>query len=456
MKSRAHSLEGGSAGISIWHPSFRRITLGLVLTVAAAAFESLSVATIMPAVLADLGGLPLYGWVFSAFMLTTLIGLAAGGGEADRLGPRPPFLVGVALFSLGLLLAGRAPTMEILIMARALQGIGAGLVSSTAYVIIGRSYPEAKRPQMLALTSSAYVVPSLIGPALAGLIADQFGWRWTFLGLAPLLPLAAGLAFPAMTVAKQSAMAPRDWSRLAASVRLATGVAVIMAGLGSGQHPLFTLALMGAGTLLVLPALRRLLPAGALGRNTVRAALLSGFLVNMAFFGVDAFVPLALTSVRGQTATAAGMVLTAATIAWTASVWLQARLVARGSQRRLVLAGLALIGLGVGGAIAVLQPQSPVAIAPLAWAFAGFGMGLASPTLTLLALELAEPGHEGGYSSTMQLMSVLGIAIGTGVGGVLVGAAEGAAQGAPGGLLNQYLLMVATLGLAALAAWWLP
>jgi MFS family permease len=456
MESITHALQGPSATTGIWHPSFRRITLGLVLTVAAAAFESLSVATTMPAVLADVGGLPLYGWAFSAFMLTTLVGLAAGGSEADRLGPRRPFLAGVVLFSVGLVLAGFAPSMEVLILARAIQGLGAGLVSTIAYVIIGRSYPEANRPQMLALISSAYVLPSLIGPALAGLIADQLGWRWTFLGLAPLLPLAAGLAAPAMASTAQPDSTPRDWSRLVASVALATGMTLLVAGLGSAQNPLLALLLIGGGGLLAIPALRRLLPAGAFGHNRVRAVLLSSLLVNMAFFGIDAFVPLALTSIRGQTATAAGFVLTAATIAWTASVWLQARLVTRGSRRRLVLVGLVLMSLGVGGAIAVLQPQIPVAVAPLAWAVAGLGMGLASPTLTLLALELAERGQEGRYTSVMQLAGVLGIAIGTGIGGVLVGAAEGGSYTAPDGLRNQYLLMAGVLGLALLTVRWLP
>jgi MFS family permease len=171
----------GSPPGGIWSQPYRLLTLGLVLTVVAAAFEQLSVATTMPAAVRDLGGLALYGWAFSAFMLTMIIGLTVGGSETDRLGPLRPFFSGVVLFAVGLVMAGLASTMPVLIAGRAVQGLGAGLVASIAYAVIGRDYPETARPAMLALISSAYILPSFIGPALAGLIADYFGWRWSFL-----------------------------------------------------------------------------------------------------------------------------------------------------------------------------------------------------------------------------------------------------------------------------------
>src|SRR5690606_30997700 len=97
---------------------------------------------------------------------------------ADRYGPAQPFLLGVSLFVTGLLVAGLAPMMPVLIAARAVQGLGAGMISSVAYVAIGRGYPEGTKARMLAMTSTAWVVPGLIGPAVAGLITDFAGWRW--------------------------------------------------------------------------------------------------------------------------------------------------------------------------------------------------------------------------------------------------------------------------------------
>src|SRR6185312_8859764 len=115
----------------------------------------------------SLGGLTYYGWAFSAFLLTNLVGLTVAGDDADRHGPARPFAIGVALFTLGLVIAGTAPTMLVLVGGRAVQGFGAGVVSSVAYVAVARGYPEAARARMLAMLSTAWVVPGLVGPAAA-------------------------------------------------------------------------------------------------------------------------------------------------------------------------------------------------------------------------------------------------------------------------------------------------
>lgn len=440
----------------IWSRPYRRLTLGLTLTVGAMAFESLSVAATMPATVRDLGGLALYGWAFSAYMLATLVGLTVAGSEADRSGPLRPFLGGVALFALGLLLAGGAPTMPVLIAGRAVQGLGAGLASAVAYVAVGRGYPEALRPRMLALTSSAYALPSLVGPALAGLVAEHLGWRWVFLGLAPLLPLAAGLALPALRRLNGAGAAPRDWGRIGAAARLAAGTACVTIGLGNAPTLPLTVGLVGLGLALAVTALRHLVPTASAQAGGLRAALFIALLQGMAFFGVDAFVPLALTAVRGQSVAFAGLALTAATLAWIASAWLQARLAARLGRRALVGLGLAPIALGIGGVAATLHPGVPVLLAPLAWGLAGLGMGLVSPTLTLLALELAPAGQEGASTAAMQLAGVLGIALGTGLGGVIVGGVGAGARVTPASLAGQDLLMVGMLVIAVGLARRLP
>ncbi len=195
----------------VWSGANRSLTIGLLMTIVAAAFEALSVATIMPSTARDLGGLALYGWAFSAFMLTNLIGITLAGAEADRQGPARPFLVGVALFGVGLMIAGLAPRMEIFILGRAVQGFGAGFISSIAYVVIGRGYSDSARPRMLAMTSTAWVVPGLIGPGLAGVVADHVGWRWVFLGLVPLLLISASMALPAMQRLARTSDTPRNW-----------------------------------------------------------------------------------------------------------------------------------------------------------------------------------------------------------------------------------------------------
>ncbi len=150
--------------------------------------------TVMPVVARDLGGVRLYGWVFSGFMLGSVIGIVLAGREADRRGPALPFVAGVLFFGAGLAIAGLAPTMGVLVAGRVLQGMGAGAIPSVAYATIGRCLPRSLRPRMMAVLSTAWVVPGLAGPAVAAEVARAFGWRWVFLGLLPVVAVAGSIA----------------------------------------------------------------------------------------------------------------------------------------------------------------------------------------------------------------------------------------------------------------------
>ncbi|MBV9662766.1 MAG: MFS transporter, partial [Actinobacteria bacterium] len=121
-------------GEGLWSPAYRSLTVGLVLTITLVASEALAVATILPDVRDDLGGIRLYGWVYSAFMLSSLVGIVAAGRAADRKGPAAPYAVGLVLFAAGLVVGGLAPSMPVLVAGRALQGLGAGAVPAVAYV----------------------------------------------------------------------------------------------------------------------------------------------------------------------------------------------------------------------------------------------------------------------------------------------------------------------------------
>ena len=169
-----------------------------MLSVTFVASEALAVITVMPLVAHDLHGLALYGWVFSSFQLASLIGIVAAGRDADRHGPARPYVAGLVLFSAGLLVAGLAPFMWVLVAGRCLQGLGAGAVPAVAYVAIGRSLREAQRARMMAVLSTAWVVPGIVGPGLAAAVAHLFGWRWVFLGLIPLVLVAGPIAVPAL------------------------------------------------------------------------------------------------------------------------------------------------------------------------------------------------------------------------------------------------------------------
>src|SRR5947209_5247121 len=232
LRSLEYLEKGTSITESVGSPRLRQLTLGLILITVGPAFEGLAVATILPKIVANLGGLSFYGWSFSAYLLATILGLILAGDEADRKGPALPFMIGVSFFVVGLILAGTASSMLTFVLSRGVQGLGAGIIASVAYVCLGRGYTEQMKPRMIAILSSAWVVPGLVGPALAGIVADAVGWRWVFLGLVPVLPFATVLIRPALKFLNPSASsASWDLHRLFAAVGLVVGAGMTLSGL---------------------------------------------------------------------------------------------------------------------------------------------------------------------------------------------------------------------------------
>jgi MFS family permease len=433
-------------------PARRGLTVGLVLTITLVAFEALAVITILPAIKDDLDGIHLYGWATSAFQLGVMVGIVVAGGQADRRGPVPPFLAGVALFAAGLVVGGLAPTMLVLVVARGLQGLGAGAVPAVAYAVIGRSFPEALRPRVFAVLSTAWVVPGLVGPAVSALVAERFGWRWVFLGLLPLVVGAAALALPSLRRIGPPARPVSPTGRLGKAVAVAVGAGLVLAGLSSRSLPA-GVALVAAGLLVGLPPLRRLLPPGTLtARPGLPAAVLTRGLLTFAFFGADTYVPLAITAVRDQRTAVASVAVTAATLSWTAAAWVQERKATTWPGRRLVRAGLLIVAVAIAVEAAALFPGVPVAVGVAGWALGGFGIGLAYSPLSVIVLGEAPSGQEGMASASLQLADTLGVALGAGLGGVLVAVGAAAGWHERTGIAGAYALTAAVAVAATVVA----
>lgn len=440
---------------SLWSPQRRALSLGLVFTITLIAFEALAVGTVMPSVVVELHGLELYGWAFSVFFIGDLVGIVVAGGLIDRAGLARPFLGGLVLFAIGLVICGLAPSMGILVAGRFLQGLGAGAIPPTAYVAIARSLPERLRPPMFATLSTAWVLPGVIGPALAGGVTQALGWRVVFLGLLPLVLLAGAMTLRSLVAvpgATAGSATPEQSAgeaarrRIPLALLLALGAALVVAGLGS-DAPLTAGALIAVGLVLVLPSFQRLTPAGTLraARGLPAAILLRG-VATAAFFAADAYVPLALQDWRGLPPAAAGVVLTAATLSWTAGSWVQARRFDRWGARRFVGAGFAVLTVGMATFGLVLIPAVPVLIVGIpTWAIAGLGMGLLYAPLSLVTLREAPEGGQGAATSALQLSDILGTSLGTGLGGGIL--AAGVRGGAP-----QGTSLAITFGVAVAAA----
>jgi len=264
--STADALPGTRQGLLA--PAFRATTAGVVVAVTLFAFESMAVATALPTAARDLDGLASYGWAFTAYLLANVVGMVLSGGLSDRSGPRTPILAGLVAFAVGLVVAGTAGSMGVLITGRAVQGVAAGTVTTALYVLVGRTYPADSQPQMVAAMSTAWVVPSLVGPVVAGLVAQHAGWRWVFLGLVPLVAAGFALLVPALRRSDADTGAPGGGPGGSALGRRLLAALAVAAGTGTlqfaGQHPSVWSVVLATGGLGVLArALTGLLPPRA-------------------------------------------------------------------------------------------------------------------------------------------------------------------------------------------------
>jgi len=412
----------------VWAPDRRRLTLGLVLTITLVAFEALAISTVMPVVSDDLGGLGLYGWVFSGFFLGNLLGVVIAGQAADERGTALPFLVGLVLFTAGLCLGGLAPSMGVLVAARVLQGLGAGAIPAVAYATVGRSYPAATRPRIFAVFSTAWVVPGLIGPASSSAIEHALSWRAVFLALLPFVVLAAVITIPALTRVPEQVEGDAEPvpDRRGPAVVLTLAVGGILAAI-SGPPPVVAVPLLLVAAPIAVRTFVALVPPGTLRLAPgMPAAVMVRGILTFAFFGADAYVSLTFQDVRDQPTWVAGVALTGATLGWTAASWIQQRWIHTAGPRRVVATGFAFLAVGIAGMVGALG-DLPIPLVIVMWTVAGFGIGMAYAPLSVTVLGLAAPGTEGVASSSIQLADVLGIALGTGLGGAFV--ALGEAQG---------------------------
>jgi len=328
--------------------------------------------------------------------------------------------LGIGLFAGGLLVGGLAPTMPVLIAGRLAQGFASGVLIAVAYAAVRTAYHADVRPRMMALWSSAWVIPGLAGPAVAGFVAETIGWRWVFLGMVPFPLIAAVLTVPSLRTVDAPAGGPRDFTRLRDAVLLAGGTAVLLAGFG--RSTLVALgALVAIGLVILLPAFRRLSPPGTLqAKPGIAAAVACIILLTLGFFGFEFFIPLAVTDLRDQSALMAGLPLTASAMTWTAGAWIVDQKSSVYPRPLMVRVGFVLIVMGILLSLGVFMTEIPMLVSLVTWAVAGLGMGIAFSTLMLTVLDDAPEGSEGATISAGQLGNTLGIALGTGIGGSII------------------------------------
>ncbi|TDD72314.1 MFS transporter [Jiangella aurantiaca] len=440
---------------SLFSREYLPLAIGAVALVTLGAFENRAVGTALPTLVREFDAVSSFGLVTAAPVATYVVSLALAGVWADRSGPVPPLRAGAVAFAVAQVLVGTAAGMPQVIAGRLLGGLAEGLIDVGIMVLIARALPETLRPRMFSLFAAAWVLPSVVGPFLTGIVTEGVGWRWVFLGaLAVLVPVWLLLRPALRTVPPSSppaagaetesgpASPPRavlPWAVIAAAAVF--GLSLAGEHLAADPVPAATLIALGAaGTGL---AAVRLLPRGTFRvRRGLPAVVAQRAFVSAAFAGVGSWLPLLLTLVHGFTPTTAGVSLSITGVMWAFGSWLQGR-DHRYAPAVVLRAGLAAMTAGLAVTTLLAWPAVPPVVGLLGWALAGVGMGLTSPVLSLLILAGSDRTNQGRNVSAGQLAGSLSTA------GTLAVSGAAVALTAPGPAVFAGILVAG--GLVALA-----
>ncbi|MGW1101848.1 MFS transporter [Streptomyces sp. NPDC002540] len=445
------------SGEGLFSGTYAAATTSFAAVMLLTGFAALAVVPTLPMAARDLDGVSLFPLVAGCFVAASLLGGVMGGHWADRAGAQRPLAAGTALAVVTLLVSAASTSIWQLAAGRFLDGLAGGMVAVSINTAVGQAYPDRLRPRVLALMSTCWIIPSLVGPPLAGLVVEWWSWRVVFYGLAALTVLP--------TLAVVAVLRSRSWSAAPApsgekpprpALMIATAVSL---GAASGQygvsgqsmrHLLFAVG----GLALMVVFAPRLLPPGTwrAARGLPATVLLRGMSSGV-FFTLEALVPLLLVTDRGVSPVSVGLLFTGAAVAWAGSSWVQGRLLERCPRHRLVVIGAVVLAAAVVVAVVGTLPALPPFVAASSMVVAAVGMGLLAPALTLLSLSHAPPGRQGSASGAMQTnqnlgqITVLGVSSGLFNACLGAGTTDSAGYGAAFGLLLGPCLLAALLAI---------
>ena len=436
------------------------VVVGVVALVTLAAFENRAVSTILPTIVRELDGWALFGASTGATLVTFTIAMAWSGGWTDRAGPRPVLRWGMGAFVVAQVVSGLAPTMAVFVAGRAASGAAEALIDTALMVLVAQALPDALRAKIFASFAAAWILPSLLGPSLAGAIDAWWGWRFVF--VAPLLvaPVALALLRPALRRTHAGGAATADADSATAERRRVVAALVLAAGLAvtTFSAPLLSepgtrvagVVVIAAGAVLVVVGAARALPHGMarLARG-VPSVIAVRMLTSAAFTAVAGLIPLMLVQTHDASTAVAGISLSVTGCLWAAGSWINSanRVQADVSAPTRAGIGAGLIAVGSLGPVLLSLDVMDLVPGMLGWAVAALGMGIVSPTLSTQLLSLAPVSEQGRVSAAQGLAVSTGVALSTGVVGAVV-----ALRGAETDGVAFALVMAGGAGCAAVAA----
>jgi EmrB/QacA subfamily drug resistance transporter len=409
----------------------RAVTAGVVTGMFLAALEATVVGTAMPTVIASLGGLNHYSWVFSAYLITATVTVPVWGKLSDLYGRRLLYQIGTAIFLLGSVLSGMSTSMTQLVIFRAIQGLGAGALVPLGMTIIGDIYTVTERARMQALFSGVWGLSSVIGPVVGGFITDQLSWRWVFyinLPVGLLTALILGLAL------KEPKRTERPAVDYAGAALLIAAITLLMLALVEGGASVATLLaprnlmlFAGAAILTALFVLveRRvadpIVPFKLFRNRVVLVSVVAGFLAGVAMFGAISFVPLFAQGALGATATEAGSLLTPLMLSWVGMSVIGGRILIRVGYRPLCITGFTLLTLGFT-LLSMYQRETARLWLYVDLILIGAGLGLTMLTLLIAVQQAVSRAQLGIATSLNQFSRSIGGAVGVAVMGAVLSA----------------------------------
>lgn len=431
--------------------SRRGLTVGLLLCVTAVAFEGMAVVTAMPAAAADLGDLHLYAWAFTAVMIPQLIAIAVAGRLCDATGPVRPFLGGLVVFAVGVVIAALAPSMLVLLVGRFVQGLGGGAVNLALMVVTARAYDPAERARIMTWYSAAWMMPAFVGPAVAAWLTENLSWHWVFWAVLPFAGIGLVVMAPGLSAVPdgpgRDAEGP-DPVPIHAAVAVAVGIGLLQV---AGQRLEWaSLAWLAGGVALLAWRFGRLMPRGfspfAAGLPSV---VMTRLVIAGTFFAVQAFLPLMLTS-RGVGLLTAGTVVTLASVGWLVGSWVQARPWLVLSRDQIIVAGAASVAAGAAVvALAAWWPPASLPASLIGFTAVGLGMGLLSASTALATMQLSAESEIGRNTSSLQVGETAGNAVLAGAAGTIFAALKPVASNeVTFGVMVTVLAVVAVVGVA--------
>jgi EmrB/QacA subfamily drug resistance transporter len=405
------------------------VTAGVMTGMFIAALEATVVGTAMPTVIASLGGLNHYSWVFSAYLVTSTVTVPVWGKLSDLYGRRLLYQIGIGVFLLGTLLSGFSTSMTQLIIFRAIQGLGAGALIPLGMTIIGDTFTVEERAKMQAYFSGVWGLSSIIGPVVGGFITDQISWRWVFFVNLPIGIVAALIIGFALREPKHESRPSIDY---AGATLLMVAISLLMlamveggsGGLFNSQNILLFVAsaiLLAIFLFVEKRAVDPIIPLDLFRNKTIAIAIPAGFLGGVAMFGAISFIPLFAQGSLGFSATAAGSLLTPLMLAWVSMSIIGGRLMLRVGYRIITIIGYSALTLGFI-LLALFDRDTNIAWLYMDLIIIGTGLGLSMLTLLIAVQQAVEKPKLGVATSLNQFSRAIGGAIGVAVMGAILSA----------------------------------